>query len=89
MALVYHSLGHAFEIPHVYIPDGGGKSVRFYSVVFYCDDIFLQYVSSKHLTLQDKEQFQFGEHTSWLGLCPTAQVTGSTGRPLFQSYFNF
>lgn len=25
MALVYHRLGHIFEIPHVYIPDGGEK----------------------------------------------------------------
>lgn len=57
----------------------------------YDDDIFLWISEYQTSTLQDTEQFQFGElpstkgvHTRWLG-----QVTGSTAMLLFQLFFNF
>lgn len=46
----------------------GEKSVRFYSVIFYYDDIFLWI--SEYQALQDKEQFQFGELPSTKGDTP-------------------
>lgn len=40
MALVYHRFCHAFEIPHVYISDGGEKVCR---ILFSCYFLVLWY----------------------------------------------
>lgn len=92
MALVYHGPGHAFEIPHVCIPDGGEKSDRV-SYLFFIMMVFsYECLSTKHWILQHKELFQFGalhQGGAHQGLGTVPQVTGSTGILLFQLFFNF